>query len=161
MMGVALLRAGKLPAAQKCFNSKLARRGSPWPRALMWRLGESLAIPKRAADAQRCQRQWVRSIQELEGVRLEAALHGLQMLHLPPYARALVQTSSGPEMLTRERQAMLSAQQLPLLVNLVDRRVMRDGKLVKLPGAMHKQVFMLLARSAPNPVPMERIATTF
>src|SRR5690606_16170541 len=125
LTGVALLRKGRPDAAQRCFRELPETTFSPHTAALMWRLGEALAVmgnDRREAGERR--EKWVTQIKRLPEHLQRAALHALEQLALPPHERCQVLSSHGTEVMGSEAIGWMDANSYQLFIDVASPRAM-------------------------------------
>ncbi len=128
LTGVALVRKGRIEAANRCFR-ELSDTVAPATAALMWRLGEALAAAAgEKEEAQTRRARWIGAIKRFPETSQARVVHRLEQLALPPRERCQLRTGQGTRTIGVEEVAWLQPADYQVFVDVMQGRIFVGGK---------------------------------
>lgn len=158
LTGAALLRKDNVEAARRCFREIPVGVLGPTTGALMWRLGEALALyDGDIGQGEKCRGNWVSELQRLPQQQQELGLSSLSQLALAPRVRCCLTTKDGEEMIGNENLAWLDRQDFRVVIDLHALQIRSDEDTYSLEDANHIRILNQLIQNEGRVVAIESL----
>ena len=157
LTGAALLRKDNVEVARRCFREIPVGVLAPLTGALMWRLGEALALyDKDEEQGNKCRSNWVSELRRLPAQKHELSLSTLSQLALAPRVRCCLTTSEGEEMIGSENLAWFNPEDYRVVIDLQNLQInLGTEESLSVEDENHVRILNLLSQHEGHVVSLE------